>query len=195
MTTGLDIRAAEEIIRKEANHRLNHTLGVRDVAVGLARIHGVDAVRVEFAALLHDWAKELPAEEIRGLIQGGTLQMDAEALEIPKLHHSYLSAYWIESRLGVHDEEVLEAVRYHPTGVPGLRAVGQVVFVADYVEPGRDDREAEPLRRLARENLSQAVQEVLKRKIIYLMERSRRVHSNAWLFWNEIMRGGAEGKR
>jgi len=189
---GLDRERAEAVVRQQLNgERLEHTWGVRRLAVHLARLHGAPMLQVEVAALLHDWAKDAPEEEFEREVERGNIQVAAETLGMPRLHHAYLSACWIETRLDIHDAAVLDAVRFHPTGSPGLGPVGRIVFVADYAEEGRRHRTAPDIRALAESDLEAAVREVLKGKLLYLVRRGRRIHSRAWLFWNELMERGA----
>jgi predicted HD superfamily hydrolase involved in NAD metabolism len=184
----LDIKRAEEEIRQALSpRRLKHVMGVRAVAVELAEIHGVARQKVEFAALLHDWAKETPEEEFLKLVHQGEAQVDEETLACPRLFHAELAAVWIEQRFGVVDREIVEAVRYHPTGAPGLGQVGRILFVADFCEPGRPMPHSDRIRAVARQDLHRAVREVLEEKIIHLARRGRRIHSRAIDFWNELI--------
>ena len=187
----LDLNQAEASIRNSLNpERLRHTFGVRDVAVRLARIHGGSEEKAAFAALLHDWAKHQSKEEFHRLVESGQLPQGEEVLGMPKLYHAYLSAYLIEKEFQVHDPEVIEAVRYHSTGSPGLGLCGRILFVADYCEPQRKLRETESIRALAENDLEGAVQEVLRQKLLYLIQKGKRIHPRACLFWNELMERG-----
>ena len=49
--------------------RFIHTLGVVSVAKKLAEINGVDEEKAEIAALCHDIAKNIPAEELEKIIE------------------------------------------------------------------------------------------------------------------------------
>ncbi len=184
---GLDLKRAEALIREDLkNGRWVHTRGVKETAVWLARIHRASEEKAAFAALLHDWAKHAPKEDFERLIEQGLLPEGEEALGMPKLYHAYLAAYWIEHEFGVSDPEILEAVRYHSTGSPGLGLCGRILFVADYIEPGRELRKIDAIRALAEKDLNGAVREVLRRKLLYLVEKGRPVHCRAVAFWNEL---------
>lgn len=189
----MDLERAEELVRRRLHgRRLEHTLGVRRLAARLAQVHGVAREPVEFAALLHDWAKEASEGEFRQGFESGAVRVDPETLEMPQLHHAFLSASWIETELDVHDLDILDAVRFHPTGAAELGPVGRILFVADYAEPGRRHRDTARIRTLAEEDLEAAVREVLKAKLLYLVGHGRRVHSKAWQFWNALLEGGLQ---
>lgn len=46
--------------------------------------------------------------------------------------------YLPETRYGVRDPEILAAIRWHITGRPEMGLLEQILFVADYTEPGRE---------------------------------------------------------
>lgn len=189
----MDLERAEALVRRRLHgSRLEHTFGVRRLAARLAQLHSVAREPVEFAALLHDWAKEAPEGEFRQQVESGAARVDPETLGMPQIHHAFLSASWIETELDVHDSEILDAVRFHPTGAPELGSVGRILFVADYAEPGRRHRDTERIRSLAESDLEAAVREVLKAKLLYLIAHDRRVHSKAWLFWNALLERAAQ---
>lgn len=184
----MDLERAEELVRQRLHgRRLEHTFGVRRLAVRLAQMHGVAHEPVEFAALLHDWAKEASEEEFRRAVERGAVRVDPETLSMPQLHHAFLSASWIEDELDIHDSDILDAVRFHPTGAAELGPIGRILFVADFAEAGRRHRDTERIRALAEEDLEAAVREVLKAKLLYLVGHGRRVHSKAWQFWNALL--------
>ncbi len=59
-----------ELLRQRLKpSRLQHTLGVRDMAVKLAKIHGADVQKAETAALLHDFCKNLNVEESNAIVE------------------------------------------------------------------------------------------------------------------------------
>ena len=67
------------------------------------------------------------------------------------------------------DEEVLSAIRWHTTGRPGMSLLEKIVFVADYMEPGRDSAPDLPqVRKLAFENIDDCVLQILKDTLNYL---------------------------
>jgi nicotinate-nucleotide adenylyltransferase len=69
----------------------------------------------------------------------------------------------------VKDEDILNAIRYHTTGRPGMSLLEKIIFVSDYIEPGRESAPNLALvRKLAYENLDSCVLKVLKDTLEYL---------------------------
>ena len=47
------------------DHRYQHTLGVMETAISLAKQYGADEKKAELAAIFHDYAKFRPKDEMR----------------------------------------------------------------------------------------------------------------------------------
>lgn len=125
-------------------------LGVEGMAVLLARRWGLDEGRVLLAALLHDIAKSWPRERQRQALDAvEVVTVFPEDLAFPAVWHGLAGAQEARDAYGVDDQEVIEAVAYHPTGNPGLGRVGLALYIADFVEPSRDWPGVEAFRALA----------------------------------------------
>ena len=166
--------------------RYGHTLRVAETAENLARVHGLDPGRARLAALLHDATRERSSGEFLDLARTWNLPFGEPERESPKLLHGPVAAELARRELGVRDEEVLEAVREHTTGRPGMGPLSLVLYVADKIEPARDYPSVGRLRLLAREDLRGAAAESLRRSIAHNEERGRPTHpasieTLAWL--------------
>ncbi len=173
--------------------RYGHTLRVAETAEGLARVHGLDPARARLAALLHDAARETSSEDFLGLAEDLGLPVGGPERESPKLLHGPVAAELARRELGVEDREVLDAIRAHTTGRPGMGPLSLVLYVADKIEPARDYPSVGNLRRLARRDLRAAAAESLRRSIAHNEERGRPTHpaSIEALAWLEEAEKGA----
>ena len=90
-------------------------------------------------------------------------------MKTPHLLHAKVGAYLAEYEYGVTDEDILNAIRFHTTGKPGMTMLEKIVFIADYIEPNRRMLKGLPrCRALAFENLDMAMYEILKSTLEYL---------------------------
>jgi len=105
----------------------------------------------------------------------------------PVLWHAPVGAEAVREELGIDDEEVLDAIRFHTTGRPGMSLLEKVIFLADYIEPGRSFSGVEEVRRLARENLDRAILKALDNTILYLIERGFKVYPQTLLTRNDML--------
>ena len=175
---------------KLSEGRYGHTLRVAETAADLARVHSLDEDRARLSALVHDAARETGPEDFLRLAQEWDLPVGEPEGQSPKLLHGPVAAELARRELGVEDGEVLEAVRAHTTGKPGMGPLALVLYVADKIEPAREYPSVERLRKLAREDLHAAATESLRRAIAHNEERGRSVHpsSRETLEWLEADR-------
>ena len=125
--------------------RKRHTAYVVIAALDGAKRTGVDPEKAYLAAALHDVAKkEDPANYPGCKLPQGLPQ---------SVVHQYLGAYIAEHLLGVTDEEVLDAIRYHTSGRPDMTPLGKLIFTADMVEETRDFPGVERFQKLYKKDV------------------------------------------
>jgi predicted HD superfamily hydrolase involved in NAD metabolism len=173
-----------------SERRYEHTLRVADTAEDLALAHDLEADKARLAALLHDAAREMGPEEFLKLADRWHLQVGDPERQSPKLLHGPVAAELARRELEIDDGEVLEAVRTHTTGKPGIGPLALVLYVADKIEPARDYPSVGRLRKLAGEDLRRAAEESLRRAIAHNEERGKATHpaSRKMLDWLEADR-------
>nr|WP_211295701.1 bis(5'-nucleosyl)-tetraphosphatase (symmetrical) YqeK [Planifilum fimeticola] len=172
--------------RQMPSSRWEHTLRVMETAAELARRTGADPEKADIAAILHDYCKFWPEDKQREWILRHRLPQDL--LQYNKeLWHAPVGAEAVREELGIDDEEVLNAIRSHTTGRPGMSLLEKVIFLADYIEPGRSFSGVEEVRRLAREDLDRAILKALDNTIVYLVERGFKVYPLTILTRNDFL--------
>ena len=156
------IRGVKEALAYLKPSRRKHTLGVALTAAKYAAKYKLPERKVILAAALHDVAKNMPqtAPELAGF----ALQEEVPA---PVLHQ-YAGAYVAEHSLGIDDEDVLNAVRYHTSGRPNMSDLEKLIFLSDMLEPGRDFKGIEKLRRALENDLNECMYLSLKHELKYL---------------------------
>ncbi|WP_027407871.1 bis(5'-nucleosyl)-tetraphosphatase (symmetrical) YqeK [Anoxybacteroides tepidamans] len=186
---------ALEIVKKQlTEHRYQHTLGVMETAIELARKYGVDEKKAELAAIFHDYAKFRPKEEMKQIILEQNMPNDLLSYNM-ELWHAPVGAYLVQREVGIQDEEVLNAIRYHTSGRANMTALEKVVYVADYIEPGRIFPGVEEVRELARHDLDEALIQALKNTIQFLMKKNQPIYPDTFYTYNAMVmnrKGGIE---
>jgi predicted HD superfamily hydrolase involved in NAD metabolism len=162
--------------RRLSDKRYDHTMRVADTAERLARLHGLDPQRARLAGLLHDSAREVGKEELLQVAEEEGLSVGELERERPMLLHGPVAAELVRRDLGLEDEEVLEAMRVHTTGAPGMDSLSLALYVADKIEPGRDQPGVEGLRKLAYKSLRRAARAALDDAISHNERRGRSIH-------------------
>lgn len=180
------------VSRRLTPHRLAHVLAVRDCAVELAKAHGEPAEKEGLAGLLHDYARDLPEEELLRIgEEEGLITCEIER-QVPLLLHGPVGALLARRELGIEDPEVLEAISLHTLGGPGMGRLAKIVYLADMVAEGRNFPGVEELRKKAFEDLSEALLLGFASTIRYCLETRRLIHPQTLAAWNYFLR--EEGK-
>lgn len=150
----------EELLEKVASSmsekRFRHVLGVEQAALELAERYGYDATKASLAALLHDVAKEVEDAVFLELIDQKQLDPDLKNWG-NNIWHGVVGAYLISAAFGLQDQEILQAIKRHTIGSADMTLLDKVLYVADYIEPGRDFPGVEQARQIAKESLDKAV--------------------------------------
>jgi len=176
--THLDLAAIDEYLRKNLSpQRYNHTQGVADQAVKLAKLYNADENKAYVAGLLHDIAKEIPKEQKLTLCAEYGIEVDSIMHDQPDLTHSFLSAAIAKSLFGIDDNDMLNAISYHTTGRHGMSLLEKILLLADITEPNRGrSKEIDQLRQLAQVNLNKAVHMSIKIKLDFAVTQGKLIH-------------------
>ncbi|SHE37465.1 putative HD superfamily hydrolase of NAD metabolism [Atopostipes suicloacalis DSM 15692] len=158
--------------------RFEHVLRVEQTAIQLAREYAADVEKASIAALLHDVAKEQPEAEMRDIVISENLNLDLLQFG-SQIWHAPVGSILAEREYGITDDEILEAIKYHTIAAPEMSLIAQIIFVADYIEPGRTHQAAEEARKLASYSLRDAVRFEITQTIKYLVENEERIYPNA----------------
>ena len=101
--------------------RLLHSLLVAATARRLAHSHRLSEEPCELAGLVHDCAKCLPLQTQQRIARENRLLLDKETLANENMLHGPVGAALAETEYGIHDPNVLSAIRCHTTGRVGMR--------------------------------------------------------------------------
>ena len=171
------------------DHRYQHTIGVMETAIVLAKRYGVDVKKSELAAIFHDYAKFRPKDEMKQIIHNQG--MEQRLLEFnSELWHAPVGAFLVEKEVGLKDEEILAAIRYHTSGRVGMSLLDKIIYLADYIEPGRRFPGVDEVRNLAKDNLNQALIQALKNSIQFLMKKNQPVYPDTIYTYNDLVKLG-----
>ena len=117
--------------------RYYHSLGVAYVSASLAMCHHADVDKAFTAGLLHDCSKELSEKETFAYCEKHGIPLSEKERLNPAVLHGLTGYYYASEEYGISDEEILTAIRYHVSGCPKMTLLQMIVFIADYIEPGR----------------------------------------------------------
>ena len=152
--------------------RVTHTLGVCETADELAKIHDVDVNKARIAALLHDCAKYFSTEDKVDLCREYGYPVSELELKNPELLHAHAGAALAKAKYGIEDPEIEDAIYYHTTGKPGMSPLTLIIFISDYIEPGRNHSpKLDEFRQIAKNDLNKCAANILEETLLYLDSR------------------------
>lgn len=143
-------------LRELGNHRLVHTLGCEYEAVRLARRWGADEEKARIAAILHDCTKAIDFDGQLKICAEYGITEHGMGKEQYKLFHAITGAA-VAQREYAAEPDVVSAIRWHTTGRPNMTTLEKVIYIADFIEPGRNFLGVEKVRSLAYRDLDAAL--------------------------------------
>lgn len=148
--------------------RYEHTKGVMYTAASLAMAYEYSIEDAMLAGLLHDCAKCIPNDEKIALCKKNDIAITAIEYESPYLLHAKLGAFLAETEYGVKNPEILHAIKVHTTGETDMSLLDKIVYIADYIEPGRDKApNLSYVRKLAFHDLDACMAQILDDTLKY----------------------------
>jgi HD superfamily phosphohydrolase YqeK len=88
---------------------------------------------------------------------------------------------------GERDGGVLAAVRYHTIGSAGWDDVGRMLYLADFLEPGRSLPEASDLARRVPGERDAVLTEVARRRLEWTLRSGWPLQAETVAFWNQLV--------
>lgn len=161
-----------------SRRRWDHTLRVVEMSLEMVASLQleIEPSKVETAALLHDCAKDLPlGEQLKKAGHFGIVLTSSDLL-CPSTLHSRVGAGMAQHEFGIRDADILQAIALHTTGGPRMSPLAKIIFVADYIEPGRSFPGLEKVRSLAKKELNGAVLACMEQTLRYLLQRGDIIH-------------------
>lgn len=167
--------------------RFQHSLNVAESARYLAEKYGADPDKAYTAGLLHDVMKNATDEEQLAMISKTGIEMTPVERANRKLWHAMSGAAYIKYVMGIDDDEIISAVRYHTTGRAGMTPLETTVYLADYISAERNYQGADDMRRLCEVSSDEAIIYALEFGIPDLVKKGRVVHPDSVDLYNEMM--------
>ena len=179
----------QKIQMRMSERRFKHVLGVEEMAIALAEKYGCSPEKASIAALTHDYAKERPDDEFILVIKRDGY--DTALLDYGNaIWHGVVGASFVERELSITDEEILHAIRVHTTGAAKMSLLDNIIYVADYIEPGRVFPGVKEARERALIDLDEVVAFETKHTLAHLIEQEQQIYPktietyNRWVAQN-----------
>ncbi len=177
----------QQLAQQLSPHRFKHSIGVAQTAHKLAMMYDLNGEKARLAGILHDCAREIPKNHLLQLAREFGILVDNVELCQPILLHAPVGAKIAQTKYGIDDEEILQAIALHTTGGLNMTKLAMVIYVADFIEPGRDFPGIDKYRLLAQQDLKAALLATLDASIDYIIKKRLLIHPATIEARNELL--------
>src|SRR5690625_7032297 len=123
-------------VKKLTNNRYEQKNRLLTTALELGERYRAPMEKIELAAIFHDYSKNESEDDLIYAIN--EYHLPKKLLEYNKeLWHGPVGAMKIQDLYNINDKEIIHAIYYHTTAIVNMGIVEQLIFVDDYIEPGR----------------------------------------------------------
>lgn len=169
--------------------RYDHCERVATLCRNLCERFGVPVDDGDLAGISHDMCKAFKERLLVNLASRDGAPISAIEADKPSLLHGRAAAVLLSADFAVTRSTVIEAVRHHTFGTPGLDVLGKIVFVADKLEPGRECLGEERRQELLSMDLDTMTAAILADNVAYLESRGRQVSASTRAMLTELTEG------
>lgn len=174
------IKITEEIRKFTQEHvknsRYEHSVRVAEMCARLCRQYGLDDDKGYLAGIGHDMCKDFSDSELMELSARDGKPVSDYEKENPFLLHGRAAAVMMKEKFGIQDEDILEAVANHTSGVKGMCDLTKCLFLADKIEPGRPQSTDEYRERLLKMPLTELIWTVIEENYNYIVKKGYRIY-------------------
>ncbi len=184
-----DLTLMKQYLDKNVGERrLLHSQRTADEAVKLAARYGADENKAYVAGLLHDVAKGACKHALQNVVGRYDVNVDPVERDNPELLHGKIGAAMVAAELGIEDEDILSAIRWHTTGRAGMSLLEKIVYMADLIEPGRCFEGIEHIRVVAYRNIDEAMLQSLQKIMGFVKCKGFSLHPSSVEAYEDILK-------
>lgn len=169
-----------------SEYRYNHSLNVADEAARLAEKYGADIEKAYFAGLIHDCMKDVTPDEAKEYMKNYGISLTELDMNAKSLWHAILGADYAARFIGVSDDDIINAVRYHTTARAGMSLLEKAIYLADYTSADRSYNGVEEMRAAVDESIEKAMKIALEFTVSDLNKKGAPVHPDTLSALDEI---------
>ena len=154
-----------KLLQEIGEKRYNHSLRVMETSVRLAKKYNCDIEKAKLAGLLHDCAKFPDKTYLLNLANDFDIILD----DVLKYNYELIH------------------------GPLGATLLDKIIYISDYIEPGRDFPGVEKVRSLAFDDLDGSILLAIDNTIEYLIDQKSLIHLNTIKARNYMIQEKIEG--
>ncbi len=169
-----------------SRRRTAHIERMEEDAVILAEKHDIDLDKLMICVDAHDLFRDVDPDKLKKMAIAWNIGMTQIEERLPILLHGKISAEYLRRRFKITDEEILNAVAYHTSGIPTNSTIVMAMLILDSTESGREFEGVEELRLISMNSLSKGYEAIIKNKLIYAITNDLLVLPETVDTWNSL---------
>lgn len=183
-----DTEAYMKLIKERlSDYRFYHSVCVAESAVQLAKRFGADEEKARVAGILHDVMKEETKENQLAVIQKAGMKMTELEKKNKKVYHQMSGAAYVKEELGITDDEIINAIRYHTTGRRSMSLLEKIIYLADFISADRDYVDVDVMRRKVEEGMEEGMLYAFRYTIVDLVNQCKEIHPDTLDAYNWVI--------
>lgn len=183
------IREEKEIIEyidKYLPFRKEHIISTRNLALEIAEKYNIDKYKTSIAALCHDLGKRYNESEMRKILK------ENDNKEYPKyitsaLLHARVSSIITQKEFNIMDKEIISAIENHTVGDIKMNMLDKIIYVADYLEPTRNIKQADIIREKIFTDFESAFLDIIYETINFVISKRHYLSEKTIELYNSLI--------
>ncbi len=153
-----------------------------------------DEEKAEVAGILHDICKEADLDEQLKIIEKAGMTITEFERNSKKFYHQISGAAYAKVILGIEDEEILNAIRFHTTGRANMSLMDEIVYLADFISADRDYDDIDNIRAEAERGKEYGLMYATRYTIKSVVKKGNPLHSDTVNAYNWLLSAYFGGK-
>ncbi len=176
------------VLASVSEERYKHSVRVAQTCARLCERFGLNPQVGFFAGIAHDMCKSMDDKMLLGIAsRDGNPILKIENSK-PALLHGRAAAVLLSEDWGVEDRDILEAVANHTFGKAGMGDLAKLLYVADKIEPGREQVTEEYTKRLMAMTIDGMTAAVVGESMEYLKGKGKKVAAETKAFYDSLVK-------
>lgn len=167
--------------------RYQHSCQVAGLAEKIAEYYHISSRKAKILGLIHDCAKDYSFGQLKESMEKYHIHLNEIERLIPGIWHAYIGAEIARDIFRIHDQEMLDAIKYHSTASKQLSLLGKILYIADKIEPGRNIENIGKVKELVWKDINQAMLELLNQELKQLIDSNLIIHPDTLQARNKIL--------
>jgi len=170
--------------------RYDHCVRVAELSSELCDRFGLHPRRGYLAGIAHDVCKSAQEPWLRMMARKDGKPFEPIEKKNPSLLHGRAAAVLLYEEFAIREDDILSAVRNHTFGHERICPLGQVVFIADKIEPGRDDVDSSFREQVLHSELDDMCLLVIEHSMSFFSSKGRMISIQTELMYRRILEKG-----